>query len=83
MENFGLYVLYCMHQMYSIFVYRMYYVHMLVLYVEEIEWQSWKQTSPGVFPPDYHRLVLPQQERVDQPDKKHPVRGSSLIIIDW
>ena len=35
------------------------------------------------FLPDYHRLVLPQQERVDQPDKKHAVIGSSLIIIDW
>ena len=43
--NLGLYVKYCMH-LYSIFVYRMYYVRRLVLFVEAIEWQSWKQTSP-------------------------------------
>ena len=44
MANLGLYVKYFMKSIYSIFVYRMYYVHMLVLFVEAIEWQSWKQT---------------------------------------
>ena len=47
LANLGLYVKYCMHQMYSIFSYQMYSVRMLVLYVEAIEWQSWKQTLPG------------------------------------
>ena len=40
-------VMYFMHQLYYISRYRIYYVRMLVLYVEAIEWQSWKQTSPG------------------------------------
>ena len=51
LANLGLYAKYFMHQIYSIFVYRMYYVRMLVLYIEAIEWQSWKQTSLGFSSP--------------------------------
>ena len=75
--NLGLYVKYCMH-LYSIFVYRMYYVRRLVLFVEAIEWQSWKQTSPG-----FSSLIIIDWSYLNKRDKKHQVRGSSPSIIDW
>ena len=47
LANLVLYAKYFMHQIYSIFVYWTFYVRMLVLYVEAIDGQSWKQTLPG------------------------------------
>ena len=49
MANLGLHVKYLCIKciLYSCIECIMYIVRMLVLYVEAIEWQSWKQTSPG------------------------------------